>query len=87
MLNCFEMSEILAMDVEKTSPLRAIHEFINSNSDYDVEEGEIKFLLSYLQVHEFDMKEESVMTTLFMPTSLGQQQPTTSKRKTGITAR
>lgn len=54
MLNELELIEILGLS-QCRSPLKAIYQFIDCNSEYAVEEAEIRYLLAYLRVSEFQL--------------------------------
>lgn len=67
MLNSLEIAEILGFS-ETGSPLKAIAEFIDCNSSYEIEESEVKFLLSFLQTKEHCLPQEKYLNWLFVPT-------------------
>lgn len=69
MLNEVELLEITGLSSSKAH-LQTIFEFIDYNSDFEVHEEEIKFLLAYLRVPEYKLSEESVIAALLLPTRL-----------------
>jgi hypothetical protein len=83
MLNGYELREILGLTTT-SSALRAIFEFIDFNSTFDVEESEVRYLLAYLRVAEYELSEEHVLSYLFIPVRLNMQEVYKKRSRVGI---
>jgi len=49
--------------------LSLIYDFICSNSEYAVEHSEIKYILAFLGIHEFNLQNDKYLKLLFLPTN------------------
>ena len=73
MLNATEVAEILGFSLA-TAPLKAIHQFIECNSEFGVESDEVKHLLAHLRCSEHQLADEQSLSRLFLPEKTPRQQ-------------